>query len=92
MEDGDDHSPRGLYGRIVLAWTVGVLLPIAAYLLLRRLGDPLAGSTARWALVLILAMVPATFFVRGLALLVPPLGGRYLALQRSQRAVVGARE
>ena len=132
MEAGD-HPTRGLYGRIVLAWIVGVLLlpgvltallswaadarcdagatdcswglevllilpvlalsfvtmgPLAVYLLLRRIGDPLAGSTARWAIVLLLATLPAAFFVRGLALLLPPLAGRYLALRRAERKVL----
>ena len=135
MEHGD--RTRGLYGRVVLAWLLGVLLlpgvvavllswaadsrcdagatdcswglevllvlpvlafslvtvgPLAVYLLLRRLGDPLAGSTAGWALLLVLGMVPAVFLVRGLAILLPPLGGRYLAVRRSKRTVPAPRE
>ncbi len=76
----------------VLAFSILTMGPLAVYVLLRRLGDPLAGSTARWVLLLVLAVVPVAFFVRGLAFLVPPLAGRYLALRRAPRSVPAARE
>lgn len=135
--DHGEYRTRRLYGRVVLAWLLGVFLlpgalagllswaadarcdagatdcswglevllvlpvlarslvtvgPLAVYLLLRRLGDPLAGSTTGWVLLLVLGMVPAVFLVRGFAILLPPLGGRYLALRRSPRAVPSRRE
>ena len=73
----------------VLAFTLVTLGPLAVYLLLRRLGDPVAGSTARWTLLLVLAIVPAGV---GLALLLPPLAGRYVALRRSRRPLPTRRE
>ena len=127
VDHGQDRTRR-LYGRVVLAWLLGVFLlpaaltglltwaadarcdagatdcswglevllvlpvlalslvtvgPLAVYLLLHRLGDPLAGSTTRWVLLLVLGMVPAVFVLAGFALLLPPLGGRYLALRRA---------
>lgn len=60
--------------------TVG---PWAVYAALRRAGDPLAGSTARWALLLVVPSIPVVALTGGMALVVlPPLGGRSLALRR----------
>jgi uncharacterized membrane protein YhaH (DUF805 family) len=64
--------------------TVG---PWAVYASLRRARDPLAGSTARWALLLLVPSIPVFLVTGGIAfLLVPPLGGRALALRRHHAA------
>lgn len=60
--------------------TVG---PWAVYASLRRAGDPLAGSTAQWALLFVVPSIPLVALTGGAALLlVPPLAGRSLALRR----------
>lgn len=60
--------------------TVG---PWAVYAALRQSRDPLAGSTARWALLLVVPSIPVFLVTGGLALLVvPPVGGRALARRR----------
>jgi hypothetical protein len=65
--------------------TVG---PWAVYASLRRSRDPLAGSTARWALLLVVPSIPLVGLTGGVALLlVPPLGARALALHRHQAEV-----
>jgi hypothetical protein len=65
--------------------TVG---PWAVCASLRRAGDPLAGSTARWALLLIVPAIPLVGLTGGGALLLlPPLGARALARHRHQADV-----
>ena len=70
----------------VLALSLVTMGPVAVRLVLGRLKDPLAGSTARWALLMVPACVPLLFLLRGPGLLfIPPLAGRYLALRRAER-------
>ena len=65
--------------------TVG---PWAVYAALRRARDPLAGSTARWALLLVVPSIPVVGLTGGGALLLlPPLGARALARHRHQADV-----
>ena len=67
--------------------TVG---PWAVYASLRRARDPLAGSTARWALLLIVPSIPVVGLTGGVALLLlPPLGARALARHRHEAEVRG---
>ena len=75
----------------VLFVSVVTVAPWAVYAVLRRAGDPLAGSTALWALLLVVPSIPvvAVTGMGGAILLLPPLVGRALALRRHQ-ATAGA--
>lgn len=61
--------------------------PAAVYCALRLVRDPLPGRTVKWAVVVTLPSLALAVLTGGLALLVlPPLGGRYMALRQSRRA------
>jgi uncharacterized membrane protein YhaH (DUF805 family) len=71
----------------VLVLCALALGPACVYAVLHRVGDPLAGSTGRWALVLALpSLVLAAVMWQTLGLpvfVLPPLVGRFLALRRA---------
>jgi hypothetical protein len=77
----------------VIVLSLLTLGPLALYLSLRRAHDPIAGATTGWAMVCLPASAPLLVVTGWLGLLViPPLGGRSIALWRERRWATPRRE
>lgn len=65
--------------------------PLAVYLALWFGDDPLAGRTVLWAYVLVVPSAALALVTAGIVVFVlPPLGGRYLALRPTRAATISA--